>query len=97
MVIAGSTSRIHFNLNTPSGPMDLTGANVFFVYRYGMFAQSQELPVQINDAVGGLCEIILTPAQTNDEGQMYYQLRIEFSDSTILKSETCSLYIEQSL
>lgn len=97
MVIQGSTARVHFNLGTKNGPMDLTDAHVYFAYRYGMYGQSKELPCTVSDAVGGVAQIILDPEVTADEGQMYYQLRIEFSDGTVLKSEKCSIYIEEGL
>jgi hypothetical protein len=97
MLIQGATARIHFDLSSKTGPIDLTDAQLCFIYKHGMYGASAELDCTVTDPANGLAEIILTPSVTSDEGNMYYALRIEFADGTVLKSESCTLYIEPSL
>jgi hypothetical protein len=97
MLIQGATAYLGFTLNNKTGPLNLTGATIKFIFRRNEFEVAQSRVCTINDAVNGICSVILPPSDLNDSGTYYYQLKITFPDTTIMKSELVSFYVEEGL
>lgn len=97
MIIRGATAHIGFRLSTKTGPMVLTGAQVDFLFRRNEFTATETRSCTVSEQDAGAATVILTPEDTAEAGNYYYQLRVTFPDQTVIKSELALIVVEEGL
>lgn len=98
MLIQGATSNFEFTLKDKNNnPIALAGASVDFMFKRNEFESTLIKPCNIIDAEQGKCSVELTPDDSSESGTCYCQLKITFSDNSVMRTEIISFFVEESL
>lgn len=95
MLIQGATAHIGFNLNTINGPINLDNATVELLIKRDESTTIETKLCAVMDI--GKVSVVLSPDDLSSPGSYFYQLKITFPDTTIMKSEMASFYVQESL
>lgn len=95
MLVQGSNAVFNFTIGNTVGPLDISDAKLFLVFKKGN--QTIRKECTLVEASTGRCYANMTAEDLSHSGTYKYQIVVEFIDGTILKSAINAFYVSDSL
>lgn len=91
-----SEAQAYITVEDTNGPVDLSGAQVFFLMKKASGEQGK-IPCNIIDASTGKVRVPFSGSDLSENGTYEFQLKIIQEDNGVVRTKLSTLFVEQSL